>query len=235
MIFKEEDYLLLSGIQHFAFCPRQWALIHIEEQWNENYLTASGRVIHEKAHKGEASERRGNIIIFRALKVRSAELGISGECDVVEFHKSDRGISLNDYEGLWLPYPVEYKRGKTKIDDCDRLQLCAQALCLEEMLCVKIESGALFYREPRRREIVEFTHELRAKLTNTTEKMHELFKRKYTPKAQKTKRCQSCSLKDLCLPGLCETDKASVIKYMEAHLDEEAVKRFVCDTGGCKG
>lgn len=219
MIYEEDDYLLLSGIQHYAFCPRQWALIHIDEQWNENYLTAGGRIMHEKAHNGDAIEKRGDLIITRALKVRSVELGISGECDITEFHKSKAGVSLKGYAGLWLPYPVEYKRGKTKLDDCDRLQLCAQAVCLEEMLCVKIENGALFYGEPRRREVVDFTPELRTKLVKTVDAMHNLFNRKYIPKAVKGKYCKSCSIKDLCLPALENTDKASVIKYMEMHLE----------------
>lgn len=219
MIYVEDDYLMLSGIQHFAFCPRQWALIHVEEQWNENFLTASGRILHNKAHDGDATEKRGNLIIFRALKVRSAELGISGECDIVEFHKSKGGVALNGYDGLWLPYPVEYKRGKTKLDDCDRLQLCAQAVCLEEMLCVEIKNGALFYGEPRRREIVEFSAELRDKLAATAMAMHEMYNRKYTPKAVKDKRCQGCSIKNICLPTLGEKAETSVRKYMEVHLE----------------
>lgn len=219
MTYSENDYLMLSGIQHYAFCPRQWALIHIEDQWNENYFTASGRIMHNKAHDGDPIEKRKDQIIFRSLKVCSAELGISGECDIVEFHKSDTGISLNEYEGLWLPYPVEYKRGKSKFDDCDRLQLCAQAICLEEMLCVKIERGALYYGEPRRRERVVFTEELKEKLLNMTVAMHELFERQYTPKAVKRKSCYSCSIKDLCLPILNETRKMSTLKYLEANLE----------------
>lgn len=219
MIYDEQDYLLLSGIQHYAFCPRQWALIHIEEQWNENYLTACGRIMHAKAHDGDACEKRGNIIIFRALKVRSVELGISGECDIVEFHKSKSGISINGYNDLWLPYPVEYKRGKSKLDDCDRLQLCAQAVCLEEMLCTEIGRGALYYGEPRRREEVDFTSELREKLADTVKLMHEMFSRKYTPNAVKRKCCSNCSIKDLCLPGLGEKAETSVMKYMEAHIE----------------
>jgi len=218
MTYKEEDYLLLSGIQHFAFCPRQWALIHIEEQWNESYLTAAGRILHTKAHSGENTEKRGDRIIIRSLRVCSAQLGISGECDVVEFHKVRYGVSLYGYEGLWTPYPVEYKRGKTKLDDCDRLQLCAQAVCLEEMLCTEIERGALYYGETRRREVVEFSPALREELENTVKSMHELFMRKHTPKAVKRKFCISCSIKDLCLPVLGEIEKNSVKKYMESHL-----------------
>ena len=212
--YAEDDYLLLSGIQHFAFCPRQWALIHIENLWQENYLTASGRVLHNKAHDGAPVEKRGGLIIIRSLKVSSNRLGISGECDVVEFHRSETGIPLKNYEDLWMPYPVEYKRGKTKLDDCDRLQLCAQAVCLEEMLCCKIESGALFYGEPRRREVVDFSEELRKSLKTTTEAMHNLFSRKHTPKQKRGKSCSSCSLKDLCLPKLYDIPENAVLKYL---------------------
>lgn len=218
MSYEEDDYLMLSGIQHFAFCRRQWALIHMEEQWNENYLTASGRIMHNKAHNADAIEKRGNVIITRGLKVSSARLGISGECDVVEFYRSDTGISLNGYAGLWIPYPVEYKRGKSKSDDCDRLQLCAQAVCLEEMLCIKIEEGALYYGEPRRREIVILTPELRSKLYDMVSAMHGIFRRKYIPKAVYGKHCERCSMKDLCLPKLGNDDTCSVTHYMEMHL-----------------
>lgn len=219
MRFEEDDFLALSGIQHYAFCPRQWALIHIEAQWKENYLTTGGRILHNRAHSGDGPEKRGDLLIFRGLKVRSAELGISGECDVVEFRQSGAGVPLHGYEGLWLPYPVEYKRGKTKLGDCDRLQLCAQAVCLEEMLCVKIEKGALFYGEPRRRESVAFTPELRAELWDTVVAMHRLFDQKRTPGAVKGACCKSCSIQDLCLPGLGKADKLSVINYMEMNLE----------------
>lgn len=207
--------MLLSGIQHFAFCPRQWALIHIEQQWTDNYLTASGRILHDKAHDERKFEKRGGCLTVRALKLFSARLGISGECDVVEFHENKHGIPIKNYEGLFLPYPVEYKRGKPKIDDCDRLQLCAQAICLEEMLGCKIAAGALFYGEPRRRETVDFTEEIRNKVENATESMHMLFKRQHTPKVQSGKHCSSCSLKDECIPKLSKKSEQSVEKYYE--------------------
>lgn len=218
-MYLEDDYLLLSGIQHYAFCPRQWALIHIEDLWHENYLTASGRIMHEKAHSGDPIEKRGNIVILRSVKVSSAILGISGECDVVEFHRSDNGIHLKNIEGLWIPFPVEYKRGKSKLDDCDRLQLCAQAVCLEEMLCCNIEIGALFYGETRRREPVELTTELRDTLSSVVEAMHMLYTRKHTPKTKKGKHCSSCSLKDLCLPDLNEKPENAVSKYLEGSIE----------------
>ena len=217
--YTEDDYMLLSGIQHYAFCPRQWALIHIEKLWQENYLTTAGKILHNKAHDGDLVEKRGNLIIFRSVKVSSNRLGISGECDVVEFHQSKNGISLKNYDGLWAPYPVEYKRGKTKLGDCDRLQLCAQAVCLEEMLCCKIENGALFYGEPRRRETVSFSEELRQKLEIITKAMHYLFARKYTPKTKPGKFCLSCSLKDVCLPKLCEKPIDTVRQYLESNIE----------------
>lgn len=210
---------MLSGIQHYAFCPRQWALIHLEVQWTENYLTAGGRILHNKAHSGGAAEKRGNLLIFRGIKVCSTELGLSGECDVVEFRQSVFGVTLSGYDGLWQPFPVEYKRGKTKPDDCDRLQLCAQATCLEEMLCTHIPSGALFYGEPRRREAVAFTPELREKCSDMTLAMHRLFSQKHTPRAVQGSRCKSCSLRDVCLPGLGKGDKPSVRRYMEMHIE----------------
>ena len=133
MIYREEDFLQLSGLQHFAFCRRQWALIHIEQQWRENLRTVEGDLLHRRAHDEQARERRGDILILRGLSVASAALGISGKCDVVEFRADPGGISLRGEEGLWVPFPVEYKRGSPKPHRADELQLCAQAMCLEKM------------------------------------------------------------------------------------------------------
>ena len=215
--YKEEDYLQLSGIQHYEFCIRQWALIHIENIWVENYLTATGRVLHNKVHGSSGFEKRGNIIIARSIKISSKRLGISGECDVVEFHSNSKGVPLNGYEGLYLPYPVEYKRGKPKQNNCDRLQLCAQAMCLEEMLCCRIDKGALFYGEPRRRETVEFDNEIRDTIIKITRDMHLLYNRQHTPKVKTGEYCKSCSIKDICLPKLLKKEK-SVKEYLEDSL-----------------
>ena len=145
MSWQEEDYLPLSGLQHFVFCRRQWALIHIEQQWAENYWTVDGDILHEKAHDPEKRERRGDLLITRGMPIHSPTLGVSGQCDVVEFRRDDYGTALRGEEGLWVPFPVEYKRGKPKEHQADELQLCAQALCLEEMLCCPVPAGALFY------------------------------------------------------------------------------------------
>lgn len=218
MKYSEEDYLPLSGIQHFAFCRRQWALIHIENQWAENERTVDGTIMHEKAHSGDA-ESRGDVVIMRALRVFSATLGVSGECDVVEFNRNADGISLNGHDGLWQPYPVEYKRGKPKEHNADEMQLCAQAMCLEEMLCCTIPCGALFYGEPRRRTEVEFTPELRRAVEDSLNEMHDYYKRGYTPKAKPRKGCSTCSLKEICLPKMAQ--RKSVAAYVEGALNEE--------------
>ena len=213
----EEDWLLLSGLQHFAFCRRQWALIHIEHQWAENFRTVDGHLMHERVHDQEFRESRGNCLTVRGLAIHSAQLGISGQCDAVEFHRDPAGISLRDREGLWQPYPVEYKRGKPKEDNVDELQLCAQAMCLEEMLCCTVPEGALYYGEPRRRTVVLFTPELRQQVRDSLTEMHQLYQRRYTPKVKPSKACSACSLKDLCLPKLMSRKK--VADYLSAAME----------------
>ncbi|MDD2445993.1 MAG: CRISPR-associated protein Cas4 [Clostridia bacterium] len=218
--YEEEDYLWLSGIQHYEFCPRQWALIHIENLWNENYLTASGRLFHKKVHDKTQYEKRGNIIIVRALKISSANLGLSGECDVVEFHKDKNGIKLKNFNEKYIPYPIEFKRGNGHAILSDEMQLCAQAMCLEEMLCCDIPKGALFYGEPKRRKVIEFSQELRNKVANTVFEMHKLFKKLYTPKPIYKNHCRACSMQDFCLPKI--SKQKSVKEYIkEVLLNEE--------------
>lgn len=218
MIYAEEDFLQLSGLQHFAFCRRQWALIHIENQWAENERTVDGVLMHEKAHDREFEESRGDRLIKRGVSVYCAELGISGQCDVLEYYQSDTGIPLNGKEGLWQPYPVEYKRGSPKENNADALQLCAQAMCLETMLCCDIPEGALYYGEIRRREYVRLDQELRDQVREMLIQMHSLYKRGYTPKVKPTKSCNACSLRELCLPKLLKS--RSVSAYLKAAVEE---------------
>lgn len=208
-MYREEDYLQLSGLQHFAFCRRQWALIHIEQQWAENFRTADGRVMHEHAHDGSSREKRGNVIVTRAMRISSAELGVSGECDVVEFHKSPDGIAIRGLEGKYTVIPVEYKRGQPKDNDCDALQLCAQALCLEEMLCCNIPDAYLYYGETHRRYTVVLNEALREKTVSMIDEMHQLYARQHTPKVKRTKACNACSMKDICLPVLNKSRSAA--------------------------
>ena len=216
--YREENPLQLSGLQHFVFCRRQWALIHLEQQWQENLRTVEGRLLHRRAHDETARERRGNPLILRGLSVVSHELGLSGICDVVEFHAGPAGVPLHGEDGLWLPYPVEYKRGRPKEHQADEMQLCAQALCLEEMLCCDIPEGALFYGEPRRRTVVSFSIQLRQAVRSAADEMHQLYRRGHTPKARPSRACSACSLKNLCLPQL--TRRGSVADYLARAMED---------------
>lgn len=211
---------MLSGLQHFAFCPRQWALIHIEQQWKENLLTVQGMLMHEKAHS-ETTEKRGDIIISRGLHIQSPSLQITGICDVVEFHLDPGGIAINGYTGTYRVVPVEYKKGRPKEHNADELQLCAQAICLEEMLCCEIATGYLYYGENRRRTQVDFSQALREEVASLLAEMHRLYDRSHTPKVKYAPRCKSCSLVDLCLPKMFKGKHKSALGYINQTLFKE--------------
>lgn len=200
---EEDDYLLLSGIQHYAFCPRQWALIHLEQLWQENLLTFSGREFHERVDDSSFSETRGDRIITRGVTISSTSLRLYGIADVVEFRRQPNiGIRLEGREGLWIPYPVEYKLGHPKVTHCDRVQLCAQAICLEETFGLEIMEGAIFYGRVRRRETVRFDAELRGETHRLTVEMRSVFAAGITPKAKYSRACESCSLNEQCMPKM---------------------------------
>lgn len=218
MVFEESDYLSLSGIQHFSFCRRQWALIHIEQQWQENVRTTEGEIIHEKAHE-DSYEKRLDRLIVRGLPVFSRSLGIRGVCDVVEFHRDPNGIKIHTHDGLWTPVPIEYKRGKAKDGLEDILQLAAQILCLEEMLMCSIAEGYLYYAETRRRQSVPIDESLRKEVQTLLMEMHEIYRRRYTPKVKMTPKCKGCSLKDLCMPQLGKTK--TVAEYIGQSLKDD--------------
>lgn len=218
-MYEEEEYLQLSGIQHFAFCRRQWALAYMELQWAENVRTVEGKLLHEKAHDVRSREKRGDLIISRAMPVSSRELGISGECDIVEFRRSKEGIILSGYEGAYQPVPVEYKRGAPKQSHVDVLQLAAQAMCLEEMLCCDIPEGYLYYGETRHRERVELGEAVRREVKDMLREMHGYFSRRYTPRVKWSKSCNACSLRDICLPVLGKGKSAR--QYVEDYIAEE--------------
>lgn len=218
-MYNEEEFLQLSGIQHFAFCRRQWALAYIELQWLENVRTVEGRLLHEKAHDASIKEKRGELIITRALPVHSRELGVSGECDIVEFHKVKEGISLSGREGKYKVVPIEYKKGKPKSNDVDAVQLVAQSICLEEMLCCEIPYGYIYYGETRHREKIEFTADLREKVKGLFIEMHRYYEQRYTPKVKWSKKCNACSLKDVCVPAL--NKNISATGYIDSKIKEE--------------
>lgn len=224
--YTPDDLLPLSGIQHFLFCRRQWALIHVEMQWKENVLTAEGRIMHQRADDPFFTETRNGTVIARAVPVASYTLGLSGVCDVVEFTPSppsplaagEEGVCLPNREGLYLSAPVEYKRGQPKREPVDEAQLCAQAMCLEEMLSAQIPRGYLYYGQTRHREPVEFTPQLRDLVRRISAEMHAYFQRGYTPRVKTSKACKSCSLAEICLPALQENVIAAS-KYIQKQLE----------------
>jgi CRISPR-associated exonuclease Cas4 len=216
--YLPDDLLPLSGIQHFLFCRRQWALIHVEQQWKENALTAEGRIMHKRVDDPFFTETRNGVITARSVPVASYRLGLSGVCDVVEFTASPEGVKLPNREGLYLAAPVEYKRGKEKHDHSDETQLCAQAVCLEEMLSLAIPKGYLYYGEIRHRVEIELTPELRKLVKEMSDEMHNYFSRGYTPRVKTSKACRSCSLADVCLPKLQEKSMPAS-KYIKQQVD----------------
>jgi len=220
-MYAESDYIMLSALQHYLYCPRQCALIHLEQVWSENRFTAEGRVLHERSDSREARQE-GRVRTVRTLPICSQRLGMSGQADVVEFH--DDG----------MVYPVEYKRGRPKKNRCDEVQLCAQALCLEEMLNVAINEGALFYGQNRRRRPVTFDVDLRQLTESTIAQVHDLLDSGVTPKAVYSKKCDQCSLYSFCMPKSC-TASRSVRKYLAGMLrgaDEEDAQYALCDDSG---
>ena len=221
-MYVDDDMLMLSGIQHYVFCPRQWALIHLEQQWEDNRLTSEGEILHKNADNPFYRQKNGGRITLRSVSIASKELGLYGVTDAVELiPTSDAANSIihQKYPGYWLPYPVEYKHGRRKRNSCDELQLAAQVMCLEEMYGITISRAALFYWETREREEVEITRELRELTKEAAEGMHRIFRFNTTPAAAKKKCCKSCSLQNLCMPELAEC--VSVENYLKRNLYAE--------------
>ena len=217
MVVNEDEYLMLSGIQHFQFCKRQWALIHIEQQWEENVKTIEGQHLHQKADQPFLREKRGDKLIVRGMPIQSNELKVTGVCDVVEFIKNPNGVEIYGEEGKYLAFPIEYKRGKPKKNDADILQLTAQAICLEEMLLCEVDIGYLYYGETKQRVQVELS-DYKIKVRKIVKEMQDYYVRRYTPKVKTGAFCKSCSLQHICLPGL--MTKRSVKSYIEGKIIE---------------
>jgi CRISPR-associated exonuclease Cas4 len=224
-MFAEDDLIPLSSLQHLHFCERRAALIFIEGIWEDNLFTVEGSHLHKRTHASE-TESRGELRIARGLPLRSIRLGLSGKADVVEFHRLAQddnkrftngslpfGIRLEGVAGLWHPFPVEYKRGKLRHEEGYEVQLCAQALCLEEMLNVAIPSGALYYGKTGRRLELSFDKGLREKTEAASMRMHELVRLAHTPEAGYSKKCEKCSLFDVCLPKVMNR-RRSVSRYL---------------------
>ena len=216
-MFTEDELIPLSALQHLLFCERQCALIHIEQAWAENRFTAEGRIMHERVD-GAGRESRGRVRTVNGLLLRSLRFGLSGKADAVEFHRE--GDDASDDASVWRPFPVEYKRGKPKQNDCDLVQLCAQALCLEEMLEVAVPEGALYYGKPRRRLAVVFDDVLREKTKEAARRLHEFVSSGRTPQARYEKKCESCSMSSTCMPKVTGA-RRSVQRYMAKALAQD--------------
>ena len=221
-MYYDDQMLMLSGIQHYMFCPRQWALIHIEQQWDENRLTAEGHLQHQNVDNSAYRQKNGDTITLRSVHIASHSLGLYGVTDAIELVPSDvseDAITHPRYPGFWKPYPIEYKRGHRKPDERDEVQLAAQVICLEEMYGIHIPEAALFYHETRHREVVTIDEHLRQLTSELSEAMHRTFESGFTPKAEERRGCRSCSLIDICAPEL--TKKTSVTYYLKKTLNEE--------------
>jgi CRISPR-associated exonuclease Cas4 len=216
---SDADFLMISGLTHFRFCKRRWALVHIEQQWEENALTLEGHYIHEAVHDEGFTEKRGSVLLSRGMPVRSESMRVTGNCDMVELTQSDAGVPIHGREGRWLVYPVEYKRGRPDPTGADQWQLCCQAMCLEEMFVTQIPEGAIYYAQTKRRQAVTLTKEMRADVREALEEMHRLFARGQTPKVKPKKACGNCSLSEICVPELMTFSSAA--QYVEKVLAEE--------------
>jgi CRISPR-associated exonuclease Cas4 len=223
-MYTEDDLLPISALSQLLYCERRCALIHIEQVWDENRYTVEGKLLHERVHEQEG-ESRGDVRIARGLALRSLRLGLTGKADVVEFHRIPQDAPIfsdpnnrqpKTENRLWRPFPVEYKRGRPKPDDSDRVQLCAQALCLEEMLNTDVPAGALFYGATRHRLDVTLDHDLRQTTEAAAQRLHELIASGTTPKAVAQPKCEKCSLNSLCMPG--STGGRSAARYIERML-----------------
>ena len=221
-MYTEDEMLMLSGIQHYMFCPRQWALIHIEQQWAENRLTTEGQLLHKNVDNPFYRQKNGDTITLRSLHIASKRLGLYGITDAVELIPSDSpedSITHNRYPGYWKPYPVEYKRGHSKPDERDEVQLAAQAMCLEEMYGINIPYGALYYDEVKHRETIAISDGLRRTTQQCAKQMHDIFKSGIMPKPVKASHCRNCSLKDICMPEM--SDCTQVKTYLNNNLYED--------------
>lgn len=212
-MYREDDLLMLSGIQHFLFCKRQWALIHIDQVWRENHLTAEGQLMHEKVDQPFLKEKRKDLIVSRAMDISSNRLGLSGRIDAIEFKRSEEGISIKNRKGKWWPTVIEYKHGKKKKGSYDEAQLVAQAMCIEEDFNVTMNHGYTYYGEIDSREKVEYSQSLRKLVEETAHEMHVFYEKRYIPKAEYFKNCTLCSLYEECRPRLTKKAK-NVYRYV---------------------
>ena len=221
-LYDEDDMLMLSGIQHFMFCPRQWGLIHLYQEWDDNRLTIEGQLLHQHVDNPFYRQKNGDVITLRTVSVASHVLGLYGITDAIELTPAESQVNAirhPRYEGYWNVLPVEYKRGKQKPNACDEVQLTAQVICLEEMYHIHLDYGALYYHEIRRRDLIHINENLRKLTKESAVQMHEIFDSRKIPNVELQPHCKRCSLYDICLPSV--NKKMRVSTYLKKHLYEE--------------
>ncbi len=222
MKYDDDNMLMLSGIQHFMFCPRQWGLIHLSQEWEDNSLTTEGQLLHKRVDDPFYRQKSGDIITLRSVHIASHTLGLYGMTDAIELSPSDsstNAIRHPRYPGFWNLLPVEYKRGKQKPDKCDEVQLAAQVMCLEEMYQIQLDYGALFYHEVRRRDLIHIDDKLRKLTQECADQMHLVFSSGQIPNPVYLPHCKRCSLYDVCLPQV--ENKIQASTYLKKYLYEE--------------
>jgi CRISPR-associated exonuclease Cas4 len=221
--FTESELLPISWLADIEFCERRAALHLLEMAWEDHIHTVGGSIMHEHVHADQLSEKRGDTIIVRGLWIRSLRHGLAGKADVVELHRVDdndvTGATISGHRGFWRVFPIEYKPGRLQHQMSFQIQLCAQAICLEEMLCCNVPAGAIFYGKPHRRLDIVFDRELRRQTAEAASRLHKLTAAGVTPRAEYTKRCKSCSLVELCLPKV-SSAKRSVERYLRTAGEE---------------
>ncbi len=221
-MFDDDDMLMLSGIQHFMFCPRQWALIHIEQLWEENRLTIEGKILHANVDNPFYRQKNGNTITLRSVPISSKELGLYGISDAIELthaYGPSNAIRHHKYPGYWTPHPIEYKRGRSKPDERDIVQVVAQTMCLEEMYCINISSCSIYYGETHSREHISVDNHIRSIVKDISQQMHSVFNSGLIPKPILKPHCKNCSLSDICMPKL--SASSSVSDYLNQNLYEK--------------
>lgn len=219
-LYNDDQMLMLSGIQHFVYCARQWALIQIYQVWEDNALTVEGSCQHKVVDNAEYRQLNGSTLTLRGLRIASYFLGLSGIADAIELYASsqEKGVWFDNYQGFYSPYPIEYKHGRKKQTDCDIVQLVAQAMCMEEMYGIEISEGAIFYRQTNRKMIVQITDELRQRVKFLADDMHRRFDNGEIPVESLQAKCRNCSLFNKCMPLPENSDDAKF--YLKKHLYE---------------
>lgn len=222
--FEDFDRLSLSSLKQYIYCKRRFALMYVECEWGSNYKIVEGDLFHERVDNPLFSEKRGDLHISRSVPIYSDVMNLYGVADIIEFIKDDSGIKIHGKRERWRINPVEYKNGKPEKSNADNFQLCAQALCLEEMFNTNIEHGDIYYGKIKRRVTVDFTNELRSDVKEQVKNMKELLEQQLLPPKPKNQNCSLCSLENVCIPTIIRNQtsvKDRIAAIVKGELDAE--------------